>query len=117
MHLFGRAAIPMIWDFAEANILGRLCWWLEHAAVITLPIASRRITSAYTVRGTAHQIDARRRARTESTTCLVSTDPPYYDNIGYAALSDFFYVWLRRTIGDLYPDLFSTVLVPEDAMS
>lgn len=43
----------------------------------------------------------------------MSTDPPYYDNIGYAALSDFFYVWLRRTIGDLYADLFSTVLVPK----
>jgi putative DNA methylase len=42
---------------------------------------------------------------------LVSTDPPYYDNIGYAALSDFFYVWLRRTIGDLYPDLFNTIVV------
>src|ERR1700730_275006 len=46
---------------------------------------------------------------------LVSTDPPYYDNIGYAALSDFFYIWLRRTIGDLYDDLFSTVLVPKQA--
>ena len=46
---------------------------------------------------------------------LVSTDPPYYDNIGYAALSDFFYVWLRRTIGDVYPNLFSTVLVPKVA--
>ena len=45
---------------------------------------------------------------------LVSTDPPYYDNIGYAALSDFFYVWLRRTIGDLYPDLFGTILVPKE---
>jgi len=44
---------------------------------------------------------------------LVSTDPPYYDNIGYAALSDFFYVWLRRTVGDLYPDLFQTILVPK----
>ena len=44
---------------------------------------------------------------------LVSTDPPYYDNIGYAALSDFFYVWLRRTIGRLNPDLFSTLLVPK----
>jgi putative DNA methylase len=43
----------------------------------------------------------------------VSTDPPYYDNIGYAALSDFFYIWLRRTVGDLYPELFSTVLVPK----
>ena len=45
---------------------------------------------------------------------LVSTDPPYYDNIGYAALSDFFYVWLRRTIGDLYPELFGTILVPKE---
>ena len=44
---------------------------------------------------------------------MVSTDPPYYDNIGYAALSDFFYVWLRRTIGSLYPDLCSTLLVPK----
>ena len=44
---------------------------------------------------------------------LVSTDPPYYDNIGYAALSDFFYVWLRRTIGELYPELFNTILVPK----
>src|SRR5208283_2117661 len=44
---------------------------------------------------------------------MVSTDPPYYDNIGYAALSDFFYIWLRRTIGDLYPSLFGTVLVPK----
>jgi putative DNA methylase len=44
---------------------------------------------------------------------LVSTDPPYYDNIGYAALSDFFYVWLRRTIGDLHPELFGTLLVPK----
>ncbi len=46
---------------------------------------------------------------------LVSTDPPYYDNIGYAALSDFFYVWLRRTIGDLYPELFGTILVPKES--
>ena len=44
---------------------------------------------------------------------LVSTDPPYYDNIGYAALSDFFYIWLRRTIGGLYPDIFGTMLVPK----
>lgn len=50
----------------------------------------------------------------ELNSVLVSTDPPYYDNIGYAALSDFFYVWLRRTIGDLYPDLFATILVPKE---
>src|SRR2546423_12966616 len=44
---------------------------------------------------------------------LVSTDPPYYDNIGYADLSDFFYVWLRRSLGKVYPDLFSTLLTPK----
>lgn len=44
---------------------------------------------------------------------LISTDPPYYDNIGYADLSDLFYVWLRRSLGKLYPDLFSTMMVPK----
>ncbi len=44
---------------------------------------------------------------------VVSTDPPYYDNIGYADLSDFFYIWLRRSIGSIYPDLFNTLLVPK----
>jgi putative DNA methylase len=44
---------------------------------------------------------------------LICTDPPYYDNIGYADLSDFFYVWLRRTLGNIYPDLFSTLLTPK----
>ena len=43
----------------------------------------------------------------------VSTDPPYYDNIGYADLSDFFYVWLRRSLGDIYPELFGTLLTPK----
>ena len=55
----------------------------------------------------------RRRPSTESSTSLVCTDPPYYDNIGYADLSDFFYVWLRRSLGDVYPDLFSTLLTPK----
>ena len=44
---------------------------------------------------------------------LISTDPPYYDNIGYADLSDFFYIWLRRSLNNIYPDLFSTMLVPK----
>ncbi len=44
---------------------------------------------------------------------LISTDPPYYDNIGYADLADFFYVWLRRSLHDVYPDLFKTMLVPK----
>jgi putative DNA methylase len=62
--------------------------------------------------GEAAQIDAANGASGVHS-LLVSTDPPYYDNIGYAALSDFFYVWLRRSVGDLYPELFSTMLVPK----
>ena len=48
---------------------------------------------------------------------MICTDPPYYDNIGYADLSDFFYVWLRRSLGAIYPDLFSTLLTPKTARS
>src|SRR5262249_40844261 len=62
--------------------------------------------------GTVRQVDAAS-GTNGLKNLLVSTDPPYYDNISYAGLSDFFYAWLRRTIGQLYPELFSTVLVPK----
>lgn len=111
MHLFGRQAIPMVWDFAEANILGNSvgAWQtcMEYVSDCIEVIGGTSIQS-----GDACQIDA---AGTWNNVhgILVSTDPPYYDNIGYAALSDFFYVWLRRTIGELYPDLFNTIVVPK----
>jgi len=111
MHLFTRQAIPMVWDFAEANLLGEkaICW---HNAVELAVDALKRISVGKTETGTANQIDAAG-AWNDTRGLLVSTDPPYYDNIGYAARSDFFYVWLRRTIGELYPDLFKTILVPK----
>ena len=111
MHLFGRQAIPMIWDFAEANILGQSVGaWQTCSEYVGDCIEVLRGGSGRTAY--AHQIDAA--TGTNGTTkVLVSTDPPYYDNIGYAALSDFFYVWLRRTVGALYSDLFSTLLVPK----
>ncbi|MEM4919378.1 MAG: DUF1156 domain-containing protein, partial [Thermofilaceae archaeon] len=101
MHLFGRQAIPMVWDFAEANLLGEkaICW--ANAVELTAEALETIVANRS---GHACVIDAAR-PRDGLTNVLVSTDPPYYDNIGYAALSDFFYVWLRRTIGDLYPDL------------
>lgn len=111
MHLFGRQAIPMVWDFAEANILGNSvgAWQtcMEYVSDCIEVIGRTSIQS-----GDACQIDA---AGTWNNVhnILVSTDPPYYDNIGYAALSDFFYVWLRRTIGELYPELFNTIVVPK----
>ena len=111
MHLFGRQAIPMVWDFAEANILGdSVGAWLtcsDYVAACIEAIAARAGSP-----GQARQIDAATGANGLAD-LLVSTDPPYYDNIGYAALSDFFYVWLRRTIGGLHPDLFATMLVPK----
>jgi len=110
-HLFGRQAIPMVWDFGEANLLAdRTGGWPTCVDFVADSIETLNYASLATL--TARQIDAATGADGIEN-LLVSTDPPYYDNIGYAALSDFFYVWLRRTIGDLYPDLFSTLLVPK----
>jgi len=113
MHLFTRQAIPMVWDFAEANLLGSkaICWSnavdITSSAIASIPVAGM-------AHGACYQLDAAG-SWDGLTALLVSTDPPYYDNIGYAALSGFFYVWLRCTIGKLYPDLFSTILVPKGA--
>jgi putative DNA methylase len=111
MQLFGRQAIPMVWDFVEPNLMGEkaVCW---HTAVDICAGAIEAIAPFSTERASARQIDAATGAN-GLRNLLVSTDPPYYDNISYASLSDFFYVWLRRSIGGLYPDLFSTVLVPK----
>jgi len=113
VFIFTRAAIPMLWDFSEANIMGEraICW---QTAVDICADAIETIRPNPTSAATARQIDAASGAD-GLRNLLVSTDPPYYDNIGYAALSDVFYIWLRRTIGPLYPDLFSTVLVPKAA--
>jgi putative DNA methylase len=111
MNLFGRQAIPMVWDFAEANILG--------TSVGAWSTCSDYVADCVEVftghsggRGHARQIDAAS-AWDGLNGVLVSTDPPYYDNISYAALSDFFYVWLRRTIGNIHSELFQTILVPK----
>jgi len=110
-HLFGRQVIPMVWDFGEANPLAdRTGGWPTCVDFVADSIETLNYASLATL--TARQIDAATGADGIEN-LLVSTDPPYYDNIGYAALSDFFYVWLRRTVGDLYPDLFSTLLVPK----
>jgi len=112
MNLFGKQAIPMVWDFAEANVLGdSVGAWSTCNDYVAKCIEV--IGASPRKGGRGRQIDAAG-SWDELRGVLVSTDPPYYDNIGYAALSDFFYVWLRRTIGDLYPDLFRTILVPKD---
>lgn len=111
INLFSRQALPMVWDFCEGNALGDnigswfVCLEREADCIPTLVVPSSGI-------GVAVQGDAASTS-SESVSLMVSTDPPYYDNIGYATLSDFFYVWLRRTLGPFFPDVFSTVLVPK----
>jgi putative DNA methylase len=105
--VFARQAIPMSWDFAEANPWGGSSGdFLEDVEWVAKTIdRAPAVTDA-----SAKQSEA---ARTGYTGQLVSTDPPYYDNIGYSDLSDFFYVWLRRSLRSVHPKLLSTLLVPK----
>lgn len=105
---FARQALPMTWDYAEINQLA------EAAGDFGVSLEGGiRFLSATIIEnaGLAVQIDAARQEISQGK--VVSTDPPYYDNIGYADLSDFFYVWLRRSIRDVFPSLFSTLAVPK----
>jgi len=109
IHTFTRQAIQMTWDFAETNALEGIVNWQTAVGWVADSLASVGEGRA----GSTSQLDAASALPSAPSPPLVCTDPPYHDNIGYADLSDFFYVWLRRTVGRLYPDLFSTVLTPK----
>ena len=106
-NVFSRQAIPMVWDYAEANpfsnssgnFLGQLKW---------ISKVVERLPASESARARQLSADAR-----DYSGLVVSTDPPYYDNIGYSDLSDFFYVWLRRSLSDMHPSLASTMLTPK----
>jgi putative DNA methylase len=108
--LFARQAIPMVWDFPEQNVLGDIGGSLFKSSQI---VADSFAALDLGVAGTASQADAASLAVETVRRDLISTDPPYYDNIGYADLSDFFYVWLRRSLRSVYPSLFATIVVPK----
>jgi len=109
-NTFTRQALPMTWDYAECNpfsdstgnFLGAIEW-----------IAQAIAHTPANVPGKATQLDSTV-ALMQVDRPVVSTDPPYYDNVGYADLSDFFYIWLRRSLAAIYPDIFSTLLVPKE---
>jgi len=105
-NLFGRQNVPMIWDFAEAPPFGKAAGAFE----VSLGNLIKVINVTGSLPGTTQQADAATRGYER---ILLSTDPPYYDNIGYSDLSDFFYVWLRRSLRDIHPKLLSTMLVPK----
>lgn len=107
-NTFGRQAIPMTWDFAEANPLGDSTGCFLSGVNQVCKVIANFPCSAI---GTVEQRDAA--TQNISFNKVISTDPPYYDNIGYADLSDFFYVWMRRCLKSIYPSLFSTMAVPK----
>lgn len=108
-NTFGRQAIPMTWDYTEANpfcessgsYVNMLDW--VYRCVANFPVS--------TLAGIVKQFDAQ--SDNGLREIMISTDPPYYDNIGYADLSDYFYVWMRQALKDTYPKLFRTMLVPK----
>ena len=106
-NTFGRQAIPMIWDFAEGNLFSRSTGnWLNNVEWVARVITQLGDGAA----ASAAQCDAR---TTTGSDAVLSTDPPYYDNVAYADLSDFFHVWLRRSLKPVFPDLFVTVATPK----
>jgi putative DNA methylase len=110
-HTFSRQAIPMVWDFAEVNpfgdasgnVQGALNWVLRVTKELVGPCNSTNV-----IRASATEL-----TYPDSFFDAIITDPPYYDNISYAGLSDFFYVWLKRAIGHLYPEHFAAELTPK----
>jgi putative DNA methylase len=108
-NTFARQAIPMTWDFAEMNVLldgtgsfrGAVEWTANSVEGLTPNTA-----------GSERQLDARE-AGSAMSQKVVSTDPPYYDNIDYSDLSDFFYMWLKRSLQNIYPELFSSIATPK----
>ena len=106
-HIFGRQAIPMLWDYAETNPLGNATGAFNAAykmvmnGLDTLPCGE----------GTLVQSDAQTVCFPQN--AVLNTDPPYYDNIGYADLSDFFFCWLRPMLKESYPDLFGLLATPK----
>ncbi|BCI82287.1 MULTISPECIES: DUF1156 domain-containing protein [Mycolicibacterium] len=105
-NLFARQAIPMIWDFPDTTPFGKAAG----SYTVSLNSIVKSIQVAGNTIGEARQASADDRPLDG---LLISTDPPYYDNIGYSDLSDFFYVWLRRSLRAIHPELLSTMLVPK----
>src|SRR5262249_2748061 len=107
-HVFARQAIQMVWDYAEGNPLSASSGnWMNNVEWVAKVVNG--VCSAFA--GKAEQIDATASIN-GAREIFISTDPPYYDNVPYADLSDFFYIWLRRCLQPICPELLGTVLVP-----
>ena len=116
-NVFGRQALPMVFDYSEQNPFGPFTGNWNSQIEISMDIISQlseiRIQDGYSTSVT--QYSATKLPFTDNYFDAILTDPPYYDNVPYSYLSDFFYVWLKRVIGHIYPDLFSTPLTPKNS--
>lgn len=108
-NVFARQAIPMTWDFAENNPLGNSSGSFSNSLSGVCRALERLPTNNF---GSTAQRDARARIE-EIGCCVIATDPPYYDNISYADISDYFYVWLRENLKSIWPDECATLLTPK----
>jgi putative DNA methylase len=111
VNVFSRQALPMVWDYAEANLFSESSGSWFSVTRNSLASMSPVCLPARPGHHIAQQLDVR---SVEDNAAVFSTDPPYYDNIGYADLSDFFYLWLRRSLRGVFPTLFATMAVPKD---
>ena len=111
-QLFARQAIPMSWDYAEANPIGKSTGSLL-ATIENMTRAFAALSRIPPGFGAVEMSDAAKNNFLEGKVCI-STDPPYYDNIGYADLSDFFYIWLKRSLAAIWPSLFRRLATPKD---
>ena len=109
MNCFSKQAIPMTWDYPESNPMGKAVG--SFVGIVDYISKCIEMIPYTHLDGTAKQFDAQSDCGLRN--IMVSTDPPYYDNIGYADLSDFFYVWMRQSLKGTYPKLFRTLLVPK----
>ncbi len=112
-NVFGRQALPMVFDHSEQNPFGNLTGNWKLQTNITAEIIEHFSNIKNEIPAVVTQASATSLLHPGNFFDAVFTDPPYYDNVPYSYLSDFFYVWLKRTVGDLYPELFSTPLTPK----
>ncbi|MBI3951049.1 MAG: DUF1156 domain-containing protein [Acidobacteria bacterium] len=110
-NVFGRQAIPMVWDFAEVSIFADMSGGIEGG--LNRIVDAIKFTCTIEMPGEVLRGSALELRLPNDTLDSIVTDPPYYDNVPYADLSDFFYVWLKRTIGHLYPEHFTTEGTPK----
>ena len=113
-HLFGKQAIPMVWDFAEANPFSNSSGsWTTFVKGIIKGIGKLPVDAfPDSLPGIVEQFDAQQ-PEAIMQNAVISTDPPYYDNVPYSNLSDFFYIWMRRTLRHIAPKFLNTIHVPK----